>query len=146
LEDFSKGFEHCELAPEAKIFEAGYTYKLKGMVKHLTIVKENGRRYYKAYLADRLNGEWTPVADTAERPFAGWKNIRSAPGIEPWTDNVSHGELILDRYDQTLTIDHGNLRFIFKGMWDKDKSGKGYRQFQWRIGMLRPVSSVAVPD
>ena len=30
------------------------------------------------------------------------------------------------------------------GMWDKDKSGKGYDQFQWRIGMLTPVS--AAPD
>jgi hypothetical protein len=26
-------------------------------------------------------------------------------------------------------------------MWDKDKSGRGYGQFQWRIGMLRPVST-----
>lgn len=30
------------------------------------------------------------------------------------------------------------LRFIFQGMWDKDKSGKGYGRFQWRIGMLMP--------
>jgi len=146
LEDFPQGFDHCELALEAKIFEASHTYKLKGMDKYLTVIEENGRRYYKAYLADRLDGEWTPVADTAERPFAGWKNIRPAPGVEPWTDNVSHGELIRDGCDQTLTIDPGNLRFIFQGMWDKDKSGRGYGQFQWRIGMLTPVSAVAVPD
>ena len=105
----------------------------------LTIIEENGRRYYKAYLADRLDGEWTPVADTAEKPFAGWKNIRPAPGVEPWTDNVSHGELIRDGYDQTLTVDPDNLRLVFQGMLDKDKSGKGYGQFQWRIGMLTPV-------
>jgi hypothetical protein len=141
LEDFPKGFGHCELALEARIFEASHTYKLKGMDKYLTIVEENGRRYYKAYLADRLDGEWTPVADTAERPFAGWNNIRPAPGVEPWTDNVSHGELIRDGYDQTLTIDPDNLQFVFQGMWDKDKSGKGYGQFQWRIGMLRPIST-----
>jgi len=146
LEDFPRGFDHCELALEAKIFEASHTYKLKGMDKYLTVIEENGRRYYKAYLADRLDGEWTPVADTAERPFAGWKNIRPAPGVEPWTDNVSHGELIRDGCDQTLTVDPGNLRFIFQGMWDKDKSGRGYGQFQWRIGMLTPVSAVAVPD
>lgn len=146
LDDFPRGFDPCELALEAKIFEASHTYKLKGMDKYLTIVEENGRRYYKAYLADRLDGQWMPVADTAERPFAGWKNIRPAPGVEPWTDNVSHGELIRDGYDQTLTIDPGNLRFIFQGMWDKDKSGKGYGQFQWRIGMLTPVRAVTVRD
>jgi hypothetical protein len=146
LEDFPQGFNHCELALEAKIFEASHTYKLKGMNKYLTIVEENGRRYYKAYIADRLDGEWLPIADTAEQPFAGWNNIRPAKGVEPWTDNISHGELIRDGYDQMLTVDPNNLRFIFQGMWDKDKSGKEYGQFQWRIGMLTPASVGAMPD
>ena len=139
LDNFPLGFDHCELALEAKIFEASHTYRLKGMNKYLTVIEENGRRYYKAYLADRLDGKWMPVADTAERPFAGWKNIRPAPGVQPWTDNISHGELIRDGCDQTLTINPNNLRFIFQGMWDAHKSGKGYGQFQWRIGMLTPV-------
>ena len=146
LDDFPRGFDHCELALEAKIFEASHTYKLKGMDKYLTIIEENGRQYYKAYLADRLDGEWTPIADTADRPFAGWKNIRPATGVEPWTDNVSHGELVRDGYDQQLIVDPDNLRLIFQGMWDKDKSGRGYGQFQWRIGMLKPVSSADGAD
>ncbi len=145
LEDFPKGFDHCELALQAKIFEASHTYKLQGTDKYLTIIEENGRRYYKAYLADHLRGQWTPVADTAENPFAGWKNIRPARGVQPWTDNVSHGELIRDGYDQTLTVDPGNLRLIFQGMLDKDKAGKGYGRFPWRIGMLTPVGAAAVP-
>jgi hypothetical protein len=140
LADFPSGFDHCVLALEAKIFEASHTYRLKGLDKYLTIVEENGRRYYKAYLADRLDGEWTPVADAAETPFAGWKNIRPARGVEVWTDNVSHGELIREGYDQTLAVDPGNLRFIFQGMMDKDKAKKDYGRFQWRIGMLTPVA------
>ncbi|MDT8301932.1 MAG: non-reducing end alpha-L-arabinofuranosidase family hydrolase [Sedimentisphaerales bacterium] len=142
LEDFPQGFDHCELALEAEIFEASHTYKLKGMDKYLTIIEANGRRYYKAYLADRLDGEWVPAADTVEWPFAGWYNIRPAPGVEPWTDNISHGELIRDGYDQRLTVRPGNLRFIFQGMRDEHKSGKGYSQFQWRIGMLRQVINI----
>jgi hypothetical protein len=140
LEDFPRGFDHCEVALQAKIFEASHTYKLKGLNKYLTIVEENGRRYYKAYLADRLNGAWSPLADTADHPFAGWNNIRPAPGVEPWTDNISHGELIRDGYDETLTVDPDHLQFLFQGMWDKEKSGKVYGQFPWRIGMLTPVS------
>ncbi|MHB8973269.1 MAG: non-reducing end alpha-L-arabinofuranosidase family hydrolase [Pirellulaceae bacterium] len=143
LDDFPRGFGHCELALEAKIFEASHTYRLKGQDKYLTIIEENGRRFYKAYLADRLDGVWTPVADTAEKPFAGWTNIRPAKGVEPWTDNVSHGELIRDGYDQTLTVDPSNLRFIFQGMYDENKSGLGYGQFQWRIGMLTPVTTLS---
>jgi hypothetical protein len=139
LGDFPGGFGDCELALQAKIFEASHTYRLKGMDKYLTIIEENGRRYYKAYLADRLDGQWLPIADTAERPFAGWNNVRPAAGVEPWTDNISHGELIRDGCDETLTVDPAELRFIFQGMWDKHKSGKGYGEFQWRIGMLKPV-------
>ena len=139
VEEFPRGFGDCKLALEAKIFEAGHTYKLKGSQKYLTIIEENGRRYYKAYLADRLDGEWTPIADTAERPFAGWKNIRPVGGVERWTDNISHGELIRDGYDQALTVDPGNLKLLFQGMLDKDKGGKSYGQFQWRLGMLTPA-------
>lgn len=140
LEDFPNGFDHCELALQAKIFEASHTYRLKGRNQYLTIIEENGRRYYKAYRADRLDGEWKPVADTAENPFASQRNIRPANGVGPWTDNVSHGELIRDGIDQTLTIDPDNLRFIFQGMLEKDKRSKGYGQFQWRIGMLTPAA------
>lgn len=139
LADFPRYFRDCELALEAEIFEASHTYRLKGLNRYLTIVEQDGRRYYKAYLADRLDGPWSPVAVTAERPFAGWRNIRPAPGVEPWTDNVSHGELIRDGCDQTLTVDPGNLRFVFQGMLDKDKSGRPYGQFPWRIGILTPV-------
>ncbi len=146
LEDFPRGFDHCELALEAKVFEASHTYRLKGLNQFLTVIEENGRRYYKAYLAERLDGDWIPLADTAEQPFAGWNNIRPAPGVTPWTDNVSHGEFLRDGHDQTLTVDPNNLRFIFQGMWDKDKSAKGYGQYSWRIGMLTPVIATAVSN
>lgn len=141
LENFPQGFDHCEIALEAKVFEASHTYRLKGRDKYLTIIEENGRRYYKAYVADRLDGAWTPVADTAEHPFAGWKNIRPAEGVTAWTDNVSHGELVRDGIDQTLTVDPAHLRFVFQGMLDKDKAQKNYGQFSWRIGILTPVAS-----
>ena len=143
LEDFPRGLRPLRTRPGARFFEASHTYRLKGSDKYLTIIEENGRRYYKAYLADSLDGEWRPLADTAETPFAGWKNIRPAPGVEPWTDNVSHGELIRDGYDQTLTVDPDNLRFVFQGMWDKDKAGRRYGQFTWRIGMLTPAPFAA---
>lgn len=140
LEDFPRGFAHCELALQAKIFEASHTYKLKGRDQYLTIVEENGQRCYKAFVADRLDGKWTPLADTFERPFAGAKNIQPAKGVERWTDNVSHGELIRDGNDQTMTVDAADLRFVFQGMLESDKTGKEYGAFQWRIGMLTPIA------
>ncbi len=139
LSEFPQGFGHCELALQAKIFEASHTYKIKGHNQYLTIIEEDGRRYYKAYIADRLDGEWRPLADTAEKPFAGWNNIVPAAGVEAWTDNVSHGELIRDGVDEKLVVDLQNLQFLFQGMWEKDKEGKGYGQFPWRIGLMTAV-------
>ena len=120
LEDFPNGFDHCEVALTARIFEASHTYRLEGLDKYLTIVEEDGRRFYKAYLADRLDGEWTPIADTVARPFASWKNIRPAQGVVPWTDNVSHGELIRSGVDQTLMVDADDLRLVFQGMLETE--------------------------
>lgn len=139
LDEFPHGFRDCRLALQAEIFEASHTYRIRGTDQYLTIIEANGRRYFKAYLADRLDGPWTPLADSAERPFAGWNNIRPAPGVEAWTDNVSHGELVRSGYDQSLTMDPADLRFVFQGMLDRHKRGKGYGDFQWRIGMLKPV-------
>lgn len=143
LDEFPKGFGHCELSLQGAFFEASHTYRLKGAGQYLTIIEENGKRYYQAYLADRLDGPWAPLADTPQKPWAGWSNIRPAQGVAAWTDNVSHGELVREGCDQTMTVDPAKLRFVFQGMLEKDKTGKEYGQFQWRIGMLTPVGSAA---
>ncbi|MFT4637452.1 MAG: hypothetical protein ACI8T1_000761 [Verrucomicrobiales bacterium] len=120
--------------------EESHTYRLKGQNKYLTFIEQDeGRRYFKAYIADRLDGEWTPLADTAERPFAGAANVRPKQGVDPWTDNISHGELIRDSNDQRLVIDSNNLQLIFQGMLQKDKSSKDYGKFDWRLGLLTPT-------
>jgi len=145
LEDFPRGFGHCELALQADIFEASHTYRLKGRHQYLTIVEANpgGRRFYKAYVADRLDGAWTPAADSAEKPFASWHNILPAPGVEAWTNNVSHGELIREGTDERMLVDPAHLRFVFQGMLESEKQGKGYGQFPWRIGLLTPASEMS---
>jgi hypothetical protein len=143
LEEFPKGFDHAEVALQGPFFEASHTYRLKSSGRYLTIIEENGQRYYTAYLANRLDSPWTPLADTVEQPFAGWRTIRPAKGVEPWTDNVSHGELIREGNDQTMTVDPEHLRFVFQGMREQEKAGKDYGQFPWRLGILSPVSGPA---
>ena len=142
LEDFPRGFDHCEVALTGKIFEASHTYRLKNTGKYLTIVEQDeGRRYFKAFVADRLDGPWEAIADSSDHPFASWRNVRAAKGVAPWTDNISHGELIRDGSDQSMTVDPQDLQFIFQGMLEAHKSGKNYGQFQWRIGLLTPANN-----
>jgi len=139
LEDFPGGFGEWELALQAQFFEASHTYRLQGKERYLTLIEEKGRRYFKAYIADRLDGEWTPLADTFDKPFASAKNIRPADGVDAWTDNVSHGELVRMKNDETLTINPEDLRFVFQGMLEKNKQRNNYGAFSWRIGMLTPA-------
>ena len=139
LKDFPNGFDHPEVALEGDIYEAGHIYRLKGANQYLAIIEARGRgvlRYYAAYVADRLDGKWTGLADTETNPFAGAANVTAAAGGTLWADNISHGELIRDSNDETLTVDPSHLRFFMQGVLEKDKAGKGYGQFPWRLGLL----------
>jgi dienelactone hydrolase len=97
-EDFPAKWSKPAVALRGDFFEASHTYRLRGLGKYLTLVEAldgtnsaTCRRYYQAYLADRLDGPWRPVAASKERPFAGPANTRHAGAA--WADSFSHGEI-----------------------------------------------------
>jgi hypothetical protein len=139
LAEFPAGWDRPRVVLRGDIYEACHIYRLKGMDRYLNLVEAqaDGRRYYKAYLANRLDGEWTPLAATRENPFAGPVNVRDAE--EHWTDSFSHGELLRDGYDEKLEVDPAQLRFLFQGVMDEAMRGKVYGQIPWRLGILEPV-------
>ena len=136
LKDFPHGWGKPQIVLRGDIFEASHTYRLKGIEKYLTLVEAQagGRRYYKAYLADRLDGEWKPAADTLQKPFAAPGNVRF--GGERWTDSFSHGELLRAGHDEKLEVDPARLRFLYQGVSDSAKQGKPYGQIPWQLGLL----------
>jgi hypothetical protein len=139
LDDFPHEWSEPKVVLKGDIFEASHTYRLQGLDKYLTVIEAQGprgSRYYKAYLADRLDGEWKPLADSYDKPFAGAKNVTFADGVEPWSDSVSHGELVRAGVDETLTVDPARFQFVFQGCSERDRQGKGYGAFPWRLGML----------
>jgi len=135
LSDFPLGWSDQTLALKADIFEASHTYKLQGRSEYLTIIEAqtNGRRYYKAYLADRLEGPWRGLADTLAKPFAARENVRQSPA---WTASISHGELLRAGVDEQMEIDPGKLRFVFQGASEQDYRGTNYGGIPWRLGLL----------
>jgi hypothetical protein len=142
LTDFPAGWNEPKVVLQADIFEAGHTYRLKGMNKYLTVVEaqtgvQPGWRYYKSYLSDHLDGEWKPLADSREKPFAGAVNVRDT--AEHWTDSFSHGELLRDGYDEKLEVDPHNLRFLFQGVTEQRRAGKDYGEIPWQLGILEPT-------
>jgi hypothetical protein len=136
LAEFPNGWTEPSVVLRADIFEASHTYRLKGLEKFLTIIEaQNGsRRYYKAYLADRLDGEWKPLAATREKPFAAPMNVRDTG--HHWTDSFSHGELLRAGYDEKLEVDPATLRFLFQGVSDDQMRGKKYGEIPWKLGIL----------
>jgi hypothetical protein len=140
LSDFPRGWTEPQIALRGDIFEASHTYRLKGRGDYLTIVEavgEQGRRYYKAYLADRLDGEWKPLAATREKPFASVANVQ--PGPRQWTESVSHGELLRTGYDEKLEVDPEHLTFLIQGVSDARRAGKKYGEIPWELGLLESM-------
>ncbi len=140
LEDFPEGFSDPEIAIDADrgtVFEGSMTYKIKGTGTYLTIIEALGpARFYNAWVSDDLNGAWTPLtgAYSWDTPFAGINNVTFAAGVEPWTRDISHGELLRDNVDETPTIDPANLRFLFQGR--DPQSGGDYGLLPYRLGLL----------
>ena len=141
LKDFPEGWNRPSVVLKGDIFEAGHTYYVKGIEKFLTVIEaqDQPRRYYKAYIADRLDGQWKPLAATKQKPFASPVNTTHI-GIH-WTDSFSHGELIRDGYNQRLEVNFAEIKFLFQGVRDEDKEGKRYGQIPWKLGILQPATS-----
>ena len=140
IEDFPKGMSDPEICIEGKrfdVFEGSMTYKIKGTDTYLTLVEAIGpARYYRAWISDRLDGKWTPVpdADTWQKPFAGINNVTFEEGVTPWTRDISHGELIRDGYDETMTIDPNHLQLLYQG---RDPASNGnYSLLPYRLALL----------
>jgi hypothetical protein len=95
------------------LFEASNVYKVDGTNKYLLLVEAYGPRYFRSWTGESLDGPWAPLADTQQNPFAGAANV-SFDGAT-WTNDISHGELLRSGYDQKLTVNACNLRYLYQG-------------------------------
>jgi len=140
IEDFPKGMSNPEIAIQETrdvLFEGSMTYRIKGTKKYLTLVEAlSPVRYYRAFTSDRLDGTWTPLpqADSYRQPFAGVNNVTFEEGVSPWTKDVSHGELLRDGHDETMTIDPKNLQMLYQGRDPAIRAN--YSLLPYRLGLL----------
>ncbi|MEA1952178.1 MAG: non-reducing end alpha-L-arabinofuranosidase family hydrolase, partial [Planctomycetota bacterium] len=160
LSDFPSGWSEPKVVLKGDIFEAGHTYRIKGTDRFLTLIEardagagyagagyagagDQERRYFKAFTADRLDGDWSLLGDG---PFVSPRNVRY---LGPhWTDSFSHGEFLRAGYDQTLEIDPHNLRILFQGVKTGTEPDQNYGKIPWKLGILARDSSATMnqPD
>ena len=142
LADFPHGWSTAVLALHGDVFEASHTYRLLGAGKYLTVIEAqhgHGWRYYKSYLADRLDGEWVPLAAEKDLAFASMLNVKHP--VDRWTDVISHGELLRTGFDERLEVDPQGLRMVFQGVLENERQGKQYGDIPWRLGLLERITS-----
>lgn len=140
IDDFpDQGWTKPTVALKADIFEASHTYALKGQQKYVTIVeaKQNQRRYFKAFVARRLDGTWAPLASTAAEPLVSPMNVINQDSS--WATSYSHGEFIRVGVDERLEIDPLSPTILFQGASDREYRNKNYGQIPWRLGLLKPA-------
>ncbi|HEY0943701.1 MAG TPA: non-reducing end alpha-L-arabinofuranosidase family hydrolase, partial [Opitutaceae bacterium] len=146
IEDFPRGFDEpvvvLQEAQAADLFEGSCVYRIKGTNQFLCLIEcvaKDGPRYYRAFTADRLDGEWKPLpgADSEKTPFAGNPNVTTTDGSRPWADGVSHGELLREGDDETMTVDLKNLRLLYQGI-PHGTNEPNYVLLPYRLALLKP--------
>jgi hypothetical protein len=119
------------------LFEAGNVYKIKGTNKYLLQVEgwgaAEGRRLYRSWTSTSLDGPWQAHLTTENAPFAGLNNT-TFPGGQ-WTQQISHGEMIRDGYDEKMEIDACNMKFLYQGVNLSGFTGS-YNARPYRLGLL----------
>lgn len=133
-EEFPNGFDNTVIVMQEErhdLFEACNVYKMKGTDKYLLIVEAIGNgRYFRSWTSDTLDGTWTALADTEASPFAGKRNVTGAD----WsTDGISHGEMLRENPDESMTIDTCNMRYLFQG---RTAAGDSYNTHEYSLGLL----------
>merc|ERR1712176_1588199 len=114
LAEFPLGWSSARLAFEP-VHEASHVYKSVRRNEYHMIYEmrtpTSGRSFGLAR-ADHLDGPWSRVTDDYAKP----NQMIVASDVAPWTDLISHGELIRSGYDQRLEYDPSEGTWLIQGL------------------------------
>lgn len=121
------------------VFEAGNIYKIQGSDQYLLQVEgwgsSEGRRLYRSWTSNSLDGPWRAHLTSEDAPFAGLNNV-TFEGGNNWSQQISHGEMIRAGYDQKMELSACDMEFLYQGGDFRNFGGK-YEERPYSLGLLR---------
>jgi len=132
IQDFPMGWSKGSQV-FSEVHEAVHIYKVKGKEEYHMIYELNteGIRSFGLATATQLEGPWKKQTDS----YARGDQLVYAGAGEPWSDMVSHGEVIRAGYDQRMEYNPTNCQWLIQGMLKKD-SGLPYPLLSWKLGLM----------
>jgi endo-1,4-beta-xylanase len=143
LSEFPRGFGEPVVVLQdtnaGRMFEASNVYQISGTNQYLALIEafdqtSSGRRYFRSWISDSLDGQWLPWQASGSYAFASSRNVTFEGSA--WTDDISHGDMIRTDYAETMAIDPCELRYVFQGADPKADNGGDYNKIPWQIGLL----------
>ena len=115
------------------VHEAAHVYKVKGVPEYNMIyeVNTNGIRSFGLAVSGNLRGEWLKVNDS----YASGDSLRYIGKRKPWTEMVSHGEVIRSGYDQLMEYEPSQSWWLVQGIL-KSEMNVPYESLPWKLGFI----------
>jgi hypothetical protein len=134
--DFPSGWSKPEIALKGDFIEAGQVYRIQDSENFLTIVVASRylRRYYKAYISNRLDGGWDRLAVSRTEAFLSSVNVDFRS--EPWADSFGPGELLRLSPNEDMPISIETLKILLPAVKEREMHGKYFREVPWRMALF----------
>ena len=124
------------------VHEAVHIYRVKGRSEFHMVYELNlgGVRSFGLATSTDLEGPWRKVTDN----YATGVQLETESGVSPWTEMVSHGEVVRSGHDERMEYQPNDCQWLIQGIRKKDLNVP-YPSLPWKLGIISRIESDREP-